>query len=712
MRNPYRGGRPNQLKPQLLSIINNIPFADNDSASRKQMAAGNHSQILALVKPSKRMIGTGHEEDYGKYTFQIKFPDDCRIIAVIDGITRGVGMSGVKNPETYVIYEKTETGEIDYLVMTKYHSLHKQFGHKYIYDEEVLKTIQPGEYIEKDTVVARPPTVDENGEYSMGREAPILLATWPAVIEDGGWISETLANDLSVDFFEERVFSVGREHLARNLHGDPNIPSEYKWVPDIGGFVPHHGILASTFRYDPDCAPAMMTRDRLRKPDRIHDRRIRAPAGAEIMDIEVLHNADLKVAPTPVGMDEQMAKYDQAKRRFYTRIIDLEKELRASSPDKKLRISRKFHRLVFTALIYNNPYSKDSRKLTYRRVDLDDYRVRVVLRERVRPGMGFKITCFHGGKAVVCMVKADHLMPRDAYGNIIHLVMDPMSLTKRMNNGRVIEPRINSVSMMETMNLRKEYGLKNLEHPYELTVGMVAKRPVEDLDRQFKRLLRYYELASPMMYEWIMEYVSEACFDIPDHIATVLAFGVQLVIPTDSPKEIMDTIDDLDANGFLPIRTKIQFTAPDGTVRWTKQEMLVGSINTALLEKVARDWSAVASAKLQINGVPSKINNSDRYTTPGRASATRLGGETEIRLFLMAIGAKAVQDLLDQSNNPDTHRRLIESVLLAEYPTRIEYAIDRMRFPCGGHRVVEQMNHLYMVGGVKLERREDDLSIA
>lgn len=705
MANPYRGGRPNQLRAKLLSIINNIPFADHDSASRKQMAAGNHAQILTLVNPSKRMVMTGHEPDYGKYTFQIQFPHDCRIIAVIDTITRGVGTAGVKNPETYVIYEKTEDGEIDYLVMPKFHSLHKQFGHQFIFDQDVLAQIKPGEYIEGGTVVARPPTVDKNGEYSQGRELITLFATWGPVIEDGGWISETAANDMSVDFFEERIASIGKEYLPRNLYGDPNNPDEYMGLPHIGGFVGDNGILMSLFRWDPDCAPAMMTRDRLRKPDRIHDRRIRAPAGAEIMDIEILHNADIKVAPTPVGMEEQLQRYDQAKRRFYSRIIDLERDLRSS--DKNLKISRRFHRLVFTALIYNNPYSKESRKLTYRRADLDDYRVRVVVRERVRPGMGFKITCFHGGKTVICKVTADKNMPRDKYGNIIHLVMDPMSLTKRMNNGRVIEPRINSMSMMQTMLLRQQYGLRNLPHPVELTTGMVARQPEDVVRKQFDHLMGYFKLAAPVMWQEIKNLDDEGLYDFRDHIACCLADGVQLSIPTDSEKEIIDIIDDCDAAGYLPIKSHIQFKTPGGDWRWTKEEMTVGSINTVLLEKVARDGSAAASAKLQINGVPSKINNSDRHTTPLRSSPVRLPSETDFRLFIMVFGAEAACDLLEQSNNPENHRLNIEAILLAEKQTDIESTICRQRFPIGGHRINQQINHLLLCGGVGLVRRPD-----
>ena len=690
----------NQLHPELLSTQNLNSFSGNDSASRKQMMAGNMPQVLSLINPTRRILMTGMEPEYAKYVFKIEMPCDAYIIDVIDRVTASNVKGALKrNPERVIIYEALDTGEVGILRLPEYSSYHKRFGFRQIPVEENIARLKPGAAIEKGTVFAKPATVSDEGEYMFGRQARCAWVTLPAVIEDGAIISESFARSLSSYIYEDRTVSYGKDCYPLNLFGDDEV---YKAHPDVGEKVGDDGILMVTRRMRSALAPVEMTPERLRTIDRIFDRPVRVPPGSEVVNVVVQHDSEARNYYTPSGMEYSPSRYDDAQRRFYNRIISRYRELENEHGDD-LSISRPFHRLIVEALIYVNPYHKGGRKLCYRKLDLDDWRVTITIRKEVRAGMGVKLTDTHGGKGVVCKVMRDEDMPRDQHGNVLDLVMDPMSLTKRMNNGRLIEPRISSVCMEYTRMLREALGLRDEDTQMNVAEAAV-RRMGEEQDGWFKKFMSWYELISPWMAKGINEYEQ---FDVAGHLATVAAHGMQLWLPTNNPVVYSDLLPRIRAEhpcnySHLTFRVK-------GKTVTTRKKVTVGSIYTVMLEKIAREPSAVASARLQINGVPSRIANSDRHSSHVRQQPMRIAGETEVRLMLMAIGGMATRDLLEQTNNPETHRLVIESILLADQPTNIEAVVDRENHPANGHRIRQQMDHLHMCAGVGLRLIPDNL---
>lgn len=690
--------KTNQLHPELLSTQNLNSFSGNDSASRKQMMAGNMPQVLSLINPTRRILMTGMEPEYAKYVFKVEMPVDAYIIEVIDRVTASNVRGGLKrNPERVIIYEAIDTGEVGILRLPEYMSFHKRFGFRQIKVEENVAKLKAGAAIEKGTVFARPATVTEDGEYMFGREMRCAWITLPGVIEDGGIISETAARNMSSYIYEDRSVSYGKDQYPLNLYGDDET---YKAHPDIGEKVGDDGILMVTRRMRDMLAPVEMTPARLRTIDRIFDKPIKVPPGSEVVNVVVQHDADARNHYTPAGMEYSPARYDDAQRRFYNRIIARYRELE-NTRGSDLSLSRDFYRLVVEALVYVNPYHKGGRKLCYRKLDLDDWRITITIRKEVRAGMGIKITCLHGGKGVIVKVMRDEDMPRDEHGAILDLVMDPMSLTKRMNNGRLIEPRLASVCMEYTRLLREAVGLRDEETQLNVATAAIAKLG-DQQDVWFKRFMSWYELISPRMHAGIAGYED---FDVANHLATVVAHGMQLWLPTDNPVVYSDLLPRIRAEHPANY-SKLTFKVKGKTVT-TRKTILVGSIYSVMLEKIARDMSAVASARLQINGVPSRIANADRHSSHVRQQPMRIAGETEVRLMLMAIGGMATRDLLEQTNNPESHRMVIESVLLADRPTDIEEVLDRVRFPANGHRIRQQIDHLHMCAGVGLRLEPD-----
>lgn len=708
------GHHPNQLYPEFLSFQNLNMFSAHDSASRKQMFAGNMPQVLSLLTPTRRKMVTGTEREYGKHCFVVKMPVDARIINTFERIPRGVGRSALRNnPETYVFYENVDTGEYDYMVLPSFRSLHKRFGFEFVYDEEARAMLQPKAYIKKGTVFARPRTLTKDGEYMYGREARTAFMTLPAVIEDGAIVSESFANSMATLCYEERVISCGKDSYGLNLYGDPNIPGDYRMFPDIGMKVREDGLVFASRTYNEETAAVEMTPERLRQVEHFFDKPVRATPGSEVVDVLVQHNPTAtQINQLPADLCFSPERYDRAHRRFLEQVLELGTYLeglhKKESQQNTAPFSKKLNRFLADALVYLDPKYKERRELGYKRVKLEHWRVTLVLKERILPGMGIKITDTHGGKGVICKVMRDEDMPRDEFGHVLDLVMDPMSITKRMNMGRPLELRINSCTMQLTRDLRLLLGLPDKDFDDEFTIARYEKLLHELSKDKFDairfRLLSYYQIVTPPMFNGMLRQFKT--FNWHRHIATQLAEGIQLWIPTNNPVSYPEVVKAL-KEPFPEMRHHLSWRLDDGTPKTSKKKILVGSLYIILLEKIGRDFAAVASAKLQINGVPSRINNSDRNANPVRPQPVRIMGETEVRLSLMAAGGEATRDLLEMSNNPESHAQAIESILLADYPTNLEEAVDRSRFPADYHRILQQIKHLHECGGIEHYYRPD-----
>jgi hypothetical protein len=119
------------------------------------------------------------------------------------------------------------------------------------------------------------------------------------------------------------------------------------------------------------------------------------------------------------------------------------------------------------------------------------------------------------------------------------------------------------------------------------------------------------------------------------------------------------------------------------------------------LEKTGGEYSGVSSAKLNHFGVTAKLTKFDKYSSPCRNSPVRLLGEAEVRLITAAAGADVVSDILNQSNDPITHKEVLSSIYSAEKPTFIERVIDRHNYPKDKGRNILFINHVLECAGTR-----------
>jgi hypothetical protein len=292
-------------------------------------------------------------------------------------------------------------------------------------------------------------------------------------------------------------------------------------------------------------------------------------------------------------------------------------------------------------------------------------------------------------------------MPVDENGNRADVIIYGGSTIKRMNIGRLYEQFINAASRDLTQKVRVQAGLQPKLQPTQFQLSKLKEQP-QLVEAIWDQLLRYYAIVAPLQYDLL--YRDD---DHYRHVAAVLRDGIYLYIPPDNPVNNLEMVKQLRESEFCPHYGKVTYRDNAGKVVTTANQVLIGSLYMMMLEKTGEDWSGVASVKTNHFGVPSKLNNYDKQTTPGRQAPVRALGESETRSYICTVGPQATVELLDQSNSPEAHMNATENILKAAKPTDIDKVVDRTKVPYGGSRPVAFTEHLLACRGLRFRYAPD-----
>jgi len=392
----------NELTAEMLGV-QSLNFASmHNSSSRSNMFSNHFAQHLVINGSDEKRIQTGVEQEFGKYTFSVKMPENGLIIKIIHRYPKGIDIDSLPfNPETIVIYESETTKEIDYISIPYFASYHQFFGFKYEF-KDTLSQLRPGAYIAKDTVFADSSSVGENTNYKYGASVNMAFMSLPSVSEDGVMICRDVLDKFSFNIFETRSIEFGATHFPLNLYGSK---FNYKPFPDIGDYIREDGLLMIVRPYDNDLMPVEMSVYDTMEPDYIFDKGTYVRGGkGKIVDIKVIANNSVN-RQLPANMTAHIERYNRAFVKFHQDIVDTEAQIRYERKRKfgesKLKISPKFHRLLVESLAitnYNEKKLKQPLKLLYRKNTIDEYRIEFTIEYKITPGIGYKLTDCSGGK--------------------------------------------------------------------------------------------------------------------------------------------------------------------------------------------------------------------------------------------------------------------------------------------------------------------------
>lgn len=679
----------NQLHHEVVGLgigLNN--FAVNDSAARLEMVTSHLSQMTVIAGAMFRRLYTGIEREYGKATFKAEMAGNGQVICVANKFRGGVGKASIPahlNPTTYIIYQdldKAERGEMHLalLEVPTWHWLHQSYGFRYNLLPD-LKRITNNTMLQKGTVLAQSPNVcPVTGDYKFGHESKIAYMSLPGIIEDGFIVREGLLKELAFKSYGKVMFGWGKGRYPINVYGDS---TDFKSFPDVGELVRPDGLIHASREYDEFTAGIEMSVGNMSKVDEVKDKTIYVPPGAKIIDVQIMRNHRSHEA-LPDEMNAQAKKYHDAQIFMAERINNTCKEYQRKYGN--ITLSDTLHHLQVRNLIELGEYKKANNK-TFRANLIDDWTVTVTYELDEIPTIGYKITGIHGDKGVICSVWPDAHMPRDKYGTVVDIIKDGDSTIKRMNSGAVYE----------------HYNGASLDQVDRIIKQMAAEG--DDYTVIYNWLLNYYKASSPYYYQLLVSRNK----DIPEyqkHVQYVLDHGVTIFLPPNSPTIGIQQIRDLEE--YTPIKYgPLTYVGRHGTKVTTKNDIMIGSAITIVLEKTGSIWSAVSSAKRQHFGFLTKLTNSNKLGLPWREAPTRFTGEAEVRLMLAYTNASTVAEILNLNNDPNAMRHLVRNRVKAETPTALAKAIDWDVVGRDGHRGVNYVRNMLSCGGVDYGRLEN-----
>lgn len=383
----------NELKPQLLGLHAINSMAATNSPSRSVMLASHFSQHLVTNGLEEKIIYAGPEQELAKYTLGVRMPANGKVIAVIQKYPQGVGYGSLGlNPMQLVVYENTDTREIDCIEIPIYRSFHQYFGWSCV-PREGMDMLRPGANIPKDTVFVDTPGVKDGNSYMYGRNTNVAYMAVPSVSEDGICVRRGALKDWKYKIYEHRTVEWGSSTFALNIHG-PDKP-----FPDIGEYLPETGLLMALRPYDPETFAVDVGERDMREIDYVFDTKVYVRHGrGRVVDIEIIANNNIH-RNTPIGMSDHADKYVNAYLKFNQEIIQLEERLRSERKRKfgtpHLNISPAFSKLIVRALAitnYGSEKMKQVLKLLHRKEPIDEYYAKFVIEYELTPDIGDKLS--------------------------------------------------------------------------------------------------------------------------------------------------------------------------------------------------------------------------------------------------------------------------------------------------------------------------------
>jgi len=691
------------VQEELLSIHAINPFTNYNSASRNVMMAAHLSQTVTLEHGEEPIVQTGLERQLADNVWNVKAEHDSRVIAVIDRYS-GISADEVNAiAEIVIVYEDLITGEIDYYSVPYKFNIHQNYGFKYKWNYELLESLVPGYVIPAGTVLATSPSVKENNGFGFGLNANLALMTMPEVAEDGFVISESYAEKLEHKTFETITIEYGSDSFPLNLYGDED---NYKPFPEIGEYVNEDGVIIALRKYNTELAPALISKKDVLEYDSVFDKPFytKHPKG-KVVDI-IVHTNDRFKKSIYTGVNEIAEKYNKSLINYYEKLIDVYEKVQKEHYHRvrnwQLPTSEKLSRLMVEAYAMVNKEGVKLKK-TFKKQELDLFRVTFVVEHVIKGKKGLKLSCLNGGKGVIVSILPDDQMPIDEYGNRADIIADSTSTIGRMNLAKLYIQYFSATSreiqhhVKTTLIGNNKDNISNIE--------LVENANDNTINTLFDHILGLLRIIGNEQYE---AYSAVNSLEVKRTILLeIIEKEFYIYYKVSNEKKAYSIVTEIHNSIYAPKIGKLLFNI-DGTVKTSLEDILIAPLYMICLSKNADNFLSAASAKANHYGLPVGVSKFDRPNINYKNSATRVLGETEVRLIAAYGGRKAIAELKDRASSPKTHETIYNTILRSDTPTNIDTIIDRNKLPYGGDVGLKLVESIFNASGIEIVYSKED----
>ena len=379
------------------------------NSMRTVMFTSHLKQFVTLENPEFPYVFTNAENLVGKYSSGYKKTDSkltvFRKVSKFDDI--------LETPNIYKLFVFNHEKQMyDVIERRPVEDLTEHFG--YEYNNTVIDSFEEGDDIDKDTVLYKSSSYDEDMNYAYGCNVTTMYTLDPFTSEDAAIVSESFAKRMTS--IETEVFRIGlndNDYLV-NLHGTNK---KYKPLPDIGDMVSSH--LAAVRRQFNNQLLFDFKADSL---NQIHDGDVIYYIGNnyKVIDYTIYNNNENVTDNT---FTKQVNKYLRAQDKYYQEILETCEEIMASGYKYSREIDYLYKRSK-EMLDYDKKWREGENAFSNMVIDITVLKI-------VPLAKGQKITGRYGNKSVISKIEDDDKMPFTKDGRRVDLLLNLLAIVNR-----------------------------------------------------------------------------------------------------------------------------------------------------------------------------------------------------------------------------------------------------------------------------------------
>jgi hypothetical protein len=310
-------------------------------------------------------------------------------------------------------------------------------------------------------------------------------------------------------------------------------------------------------------------------------------------------------------------------------------------------------------------------------------------------------------KGIICKIEEPENMPVDERGVRADVIADGGSTISRMNLGRLHETYMSAAAVECADKIREILNTeKTTKSTATIHIGDMYNKDPDRVLTAYNYYLGLLKIMTEEQYSYYSQITDIS--SINEILAHIVSDTVYVYYPIGNKKEHLEIIKEIEESPYKPHYGPVKYKDKYGNEIQTEGPVRIAPLYMILLEKIADTWLSVSSAKPNHFGVITSLNKVDKYRTPWRQSPVKTIGETEGRLFTAYCGKEAIAEMMDRSNNQETHKAIYEKILKAEKPMQIDEVVDRSKIPYGNCRPMQLVDHVSECAGFKIVYEPED----
>ena len=611
------------------------PFNGCNAGARKVMFSTHSDHILPLIDSEKAIIETGYEIRYGDYASSILRSDaNYQVIAKISKF------SFAPNHHYWLILKNVNEKKLEVIERISYEHITESYG--YLYNNEVMDSLQPGAYIQQGTILQKSLAFDEYNNRKDGRNFNVAYMALDDNMEDSIIMSQSAADRLVSPLINVVKIPINDNDIPLNIYGDESV---YKVIPDIGEDTKDANLIGLR-KEKKEEALFSQSVDRLRKFTMSDERR---QVRGKVIDINIYCN-NPEILSTHYYA--QLKRYYDELQRQSMEIVKTVLPYVSDGYTLSYQLQKLF---ANSKRICNGDQYIDKR--TFSNIILE-----VVVLEHLPMLVGDKAANRYGGKGIVSSIWDNNKMPRFKNSNgdyeTVDVIFNSSTMINRENTGQCFELSLTHIGA----------GIIN-----EINKGCT-------LEEAFNLIHKYVEFCSPDQAKMLMDYKNNSSQeDLMFFMESIIHDGaIHLSMRPISDTMTIDKLNEMyKAFPFVKQNElEVALESSNGSIRYIKSRkpVVVGKQYIYRLKQFAEEkFSATSLSATNIRNENTKSKAKKDFKELYPNTPIRFGNmETN---NMNHIGADAViTNMMIHSLSPQG-RRLVEAMYTKD-PFHIDIKLD------------------------------------